>query len=174
MQYVDGGSLDKTVAASGPLDWREATQVIREAAAGLSAAHDSGHGASGRETRQPDADDNGRDEGRRFWSGPRQAGDSHVTQDGRLLGTPAYMAPEQWTGGEVDARSDLYSLVCTYYYLLTGRVPFDAPTAPSLGYLHRYESPPDPREYAGAIAGRRVSHSGPRHVEGPGAAVSDR
>jgi len=42
MQYVDGGSLDKAVAARGPLAWREATQVIRDAAAGLSAAHEMG------------------------------------------------------------------------------------------------------------------------------------
>jgi len=50
-----------------------------------------------------------------------------LTQQGTLLGTPAYMAPEQWTGSEVDGRSDLYSLRCTYYFLLTGRLPFDAP-----------------------------------------------
>ena len=173
MQYVDGGSLDKAVAASGPLDWREATQVIREAAAGLSAAHALGMVHRDVKPANLMRTTTGVTKVVDFGLVRAEAGDSHLTQDGRLLGTPAYMAPEQWTGEQVDARSDLYSLVCTYYYLLTGRVPFDAPTAPSLGYQHRYESPPDPREACGPTAGRRVSHSWSRHVEGPGPAVSD-
>ena len=63
-----------------------------------------------------------------------------------LLGTPAYMAPEQWTGGEADPRSDLYALTCTWYCLLTGHGPFQAASLPAMGYLHRHEPFPDPRD----------------------------
>ena len=49
--------------------------------------------------------------------------------------------------GEVDGRSDLYALTCTYYFLLTGRLAFDAPSLPALGYQHRYEPFPDPRQH---------------------------
>ena len=49
-------------------------------------------------------------------------------------------------GQEADARSDLYSLVCTYYYLLTGKEPFAADSIPALGYQHRYEPFPDVRQ----------------------------
>lgn len=50
----------------------------------------------------------------------------HLTQEGAIAGSPLFMAPEQATGdGEPDARSDLYSLGCVAFYLLTGRVPFE-------------------------------------------------
>jgi len=48
-----------------------------------------------------------------------------LTRDGRVVGTADYMAPEQWMNAhKVDIRADLYSLGCTFYFLLTGHVPF--------------------------------------------------
>jgi serine/threonine-protein kinase len=48
-----------------------------------------------------------------------------LTRDNRVVGTADYMAPEQWMNAhKVDIRADLYSLGCTFYYLLTGEVPF--------------------------------------------------
>src|SRR5262249_49650687 len=55
-------------------------------------------------------------------------GDLELTREGVIVGSPLYMAPEQGRSEEVDHRSDIYSLGCTFYHLLTGRPPFLAAT----------------------------------------------
>ncbi len=76
-----------------------------------------------------------------FGIGKALSGGSSVTQTGMALGTPAYMSPEQ-AGGEsnIDGRSDLYSLGCVLYEMLTGEPPFTGPTAQSV-IAKRFVSP---------------------------------
>lgn len=69
-----------------------------------------------------------------------------ITLAGQALGTPAYMAPEQWRGRRVDGRADLYSLGCVVYEMLTGRTPFPRGQRPeALMYQHLHDTPPPPR-----------------------------
>jgi urea transport system substrate-binding protein len=146
MELVEGVSLDEAVEPGRPMPWREAARAIRDAAAGLAAAHEIGLVHRDIKPANLMRTAKGVTKVVDFGLARGLAVDSQLTQQGVLLGTPLYMAPEQWMGKEADARADLYSLVCTYYYLLTGQPPYEAPSAPSLGYQHRYEPFPDPRQ----------------------------
>src|SRR5207247_1080028 len=69
----------------------------------------------------------------------------HLTQTGTIIGTPAYMSPEQATGrADVDGRSDEYSLACVVYEMLVGEPPFTGPTAQAVIARHSLDlvSPP--------------------------------
>lgn len=80
-------------------------------------------------------------------AGERTAGGEELTTAGMVLGTVAYMSPEQATGEvEIDGRSDLYSLGCVLYELLTGAPPFTAGTAMGVLARHISESPRPVRE----------------------------
>jgi serine/threonine-protein kinase len=68
-----------------------------------------------------------------------------LTVPGLLVGTAAYMAPEQAIGNPIDARTDLYASGVMLYEMLTGRVPFDATTPIVVLTKHAYEAPPPPR-----------------------------
>ena len=146
MELVDGGSLDEVVEKRGPMPWREATQAIRDAAAGLAAAHEIGLVHRDVKPANLMCTSKGTVKIVDFGLVRAMEGASQLTQQGMILGTPNYMAPEQWMGQAADARSDLYSLVCTYYCLLTGKEPYEAASIPALGYQHRYEPFPDARK----------------------------
>jgi serine/threonine-protein kinase len=66
------------------------------------------------------------------------------TQEHAVRGTPAFMAPEQAMGGDVDARADLYATGCVAYWLLTGQCVFSAPTPMGLLVQHAQTPPPPP------------------------------
>ena len=65
-----------------------------------------------------------------------------LTAAGALLGTPHYMAPEQWTGRDVDPRTDVYAMGATLFHLLAGRPPFTAETRDELCVQHCNSPPP--------------------------------
>ena len=85
-----------------------------------------------------------------------------ITQDGIVVGTPDYMSPEQGKNSKtVDSRSDLYSLGCTFYFMLTGRVPF--PTGTTLHKLlqHQTEQPPPIQFFRDGVSDRLARWSKP-------------
>lgn len=65
-----------------------------------------------------------------------------LTGDGRIIGTPRYMSPEQILSEEIDYRSDIYSLGCIIFEMLCGDPPFDAPSTTALMISHAQEPPP--------------------------------
>jgi serine/threonine-protein kinase len=79
------------------------------------------------------------------------AGPSLVTGVGLTPGTPAYMAPEMALGEAVDARADIYAVGCVGYFLLTGKLVFEAGNAAQLMLKHAVEEPVPPSVRAGIV-----------------------
>ena len=75
-----------------------------------------------------------------------------MTQAGDLLGTPQYMAPEQIRGEKVDARTDVYAMGAMVYELITGRLPFEAPTLMAILSKHLTEMPVPPSDRRADLA----------------------
>jgi len=127
MSYVDGETLAERVGNRGPLPPREASRVLREVAGALAAAHRQG--VVHRDVK-PGNILLERATGRAMVTdfGIARPTDGGDTAAGELLGTPEYMSPEQAAGDPVDARSDLYSLGVVGYYMVSGQLPFTAPT----------------------------------------------
>ncbi len=79
-------------------------------------------------------------------------GSSQLTTTGSIIGTPAYMSPEQLRGDPINHRSDIYSLGVILYHMVVGRPPFEALTTFSLIYQHVEKEPPPPRAFNPAIS----------------------
>jgi serine/threonine-protein kinase len=140
MEYVDGRSASALLAEVGRVSWPEATRIVAAAARGLQAAHEVS--VLHRDVKPANiliAKD-GRVKVADFGLAkiepvqgvtvrPDQATMPSLSIAGQILGTPAYMAPEQADGKAVDARADIYALGVTYYELLTGKLPFRGETA---------------------------------------------
>jgi serine/threonine protein kinase len=69
---------------------------------------------------------------------------SRVTRAGEVFGTPAYMAPEQWSRAAVDPGADLYAVGCILYEMVTGRIPFEGPSMPAFMAQHLTQPPVPP------------------------------
>ncbi len=127
MRYVGTGTL-KNLVARGPLPLADAVHYLTQLADALQYAHD--HGVIHRDVKTSNVLTG---ESRDcyltdFGIAKLAAGSAHFTGTGSVIGTPAYMSPEQCNGLPVDARSDIYSLGIVLYEMLTGALPFEAET----------------------------------------------
>jgi eukaryotic-like serine/threonine-protein kinase len=141
MQLLRGQSLEDWLRQGHRPSIRQALRIAREIALGLAAAHD--HGLIHRDIKPANIwlENRNQKSGVRSRAavGKPSAGrvkildfglaraikdDTQITTEGAILGTPAYMAPEQASGRAVDGRSDLFSLGCVLYRLTTGTLPF--------------------------------------------------
>jgi serine/threonine-protein kinase len=140
MPNMEGRSLRERLDAERQLSLDEALRITREVASALDYAHRQ------RVVHRDIKPENillheGNAMVADFGIGKALSGAGGVTQTGLAIGTPAYMSPEQAMGEqEIDGRSDIYSLGCVLYEMLTGEVPFTGPTAQAV-MTKRFVSP---------------------------------
>lgn len=146
MEYVEGSSLAQRLA-EGPMEPHAAAAMLREIAAAADYLHR--HGILHRDIKPGNIllDPTGRPTLTDFGLAKLLGGDSQQTRSGMIVGTPAYMSPEQAAGklDEVGPASDIYSLGAVLYEMLTGRPPFKADSALDVLVQVLEQEPASPR-----------------------------
>lgn len=127
MEFVDGNTLKELLNTRGHLSAGEAMHIMEELLAGLQFSHE--RGVIHRDIKptnvmlKPDGGVKIAD------FGIARIENCSLTQEGTIIGTPAYMSPEQFMAQNVDARTDIYSSGVLLYQMLTGRLPFEGSVA---------------------------------------------
>jgi Protein kinase domain len=138
MEYVDGEDLATLLRRIGRLPPAKALEIARQLCAGLAAAHDKG--VLHRDLKPANIMIDGQGRARITDFGLAVTGEEAAT-DGRIAGTPAYMAPEQLAGRGATAKSDIYSLGLVFYEVFTGKRAFEGATLAELRRQHSEVQP---------------------------------
>ncbi|MCZ7538670.1 MAG: protein kinase [Anaerolineae bacterium] len=150
MEFINGPTLKDRLfdlsAAGSLLPVAEAVRIIKTAAHALAYAHERKMIHRDVKPANLMLDEDGRVVLTDFGIAKIVTG-AHITSSGGMIGTPAYMAPEQGLGQAGDERADIYSLGVILYQLLTGRLPFDASTPLAIILKHVNEPLPLPRQF---------------------------
>ncbi len=144
MEFVDGESLRQKLQHSGALTIADAIQVMHQVCAGLREAHAQGIVHRDLKPENVMLDKSGGVKIMDF--GVARSVEGSGTLTAVLVGTPAYMSPEQALGLKVDCRADIYSLGLILYELLTGVTAFTATTPVALAMKQIHDTPVHPRE----------------------------
>lgn len=149
MRYLPGGTLKDLIRSRAPLPYTEAARLLAPIARALEFAHRKGivhrdvkpGNILITEDGQPMLSDFGV---AKIIEG--EGDKDHLTKTGFGIGTPQYMAPEQWHG-KVSAQTDIYALGVVFFELLTGRVPYDADTPAAILIKQVNDPLPSPRKF---------------------------
>ncbi|MBO0866458.1 MAG: Stk1 family PASTA domain-containing Ser/Thr kinase, partial [Mycobacterium sp.] len=145
MEYVNGVTLRDIVHTDGPMPAKRAIEVIADACQALNFSHQ--HGIIHRDVKPANIMISTTNAVKVMDFGIARAiadGGNSVTQTAAVIGTAQYLSPEQARGDSVDARSDVYSLGCVLYEILTGEPPFIGDSPVAVAYQHVREDPLPP------------------------------
>ena len=150
MRFIEGTDLKALINREGGLAPPRTATIVNQVAGALDAAH--AHGLIHRDIKPGNvliASDNGSDHAFLTDFGLTKhlaASTSGMTKTGTWVGTLDYVAPEQISGGQVDARSDIYSLGCVVFQTLTGEVPYQRDSDVAKLWAHMHDPPPSVSE----------------------------
>jgi len=136
LEYLAGGTLEDRLRQGAPLPDAETEEIARGVAAGLAHAHDRGLVHRDLKPSNVLFDDDGRPKIADFGIA-RMGGAGTLTEAGTVMGTAAYISPEQAAGESAGPASDVYSLGVILFRMLTGRLPFESDQPLELVAMHR-------------------------------------
>jgi serine/threonine protein kinase len=148
MRWLRGGSLSELTRREA-IGFDRAADIFQQVAQGLAYAHSKGVVHRDLKPSNIMLDDTGNAYLADFGLAKLAEGSGELTRSGTIVGTPAYMSPEQLRGEPLDHRSDIYGLGVILYNMLAGRLPFDTTTGDlvSIIYQHLERPPIPPREF---------------------------
>lgn len=165
MEFVRGETLDRMAQHAGPMAVERASRLALQVLDALGHAHRSGIVHRDLKPANVMLTESGLVKVMDFGLA-RMIGTEHLTNDGFMVGTPAYMSPEQVLGREIDGRTDLYAVGVVLYRLLTGQLPFSAESGIAMVQKQINDEPtparqvrPDLPEAAEAILMRALAKS---------------
>ncbi len=150
MPFIESGTLTDLMRGQ-PLPLDRAASIIAQVGDALDYAHSQGLVHRDVKPSNVLIDQRGNCLLTDFGIAKMMAGTQHLTSTGAVMGTPAYMSPEQGRGDRVDARSDIYALGIILYELVTGRVPFKAETPLATIFKHIQDPLPLPHLFNPAL-----------------------
>ncbi|MCB9421694.1 MAG: tetratricopeptide repeat protein [Ardenticatenaceae bacterium] len=147
MRFIEGGTLGDWLKNNGPLSLEKIRSIITQVGGALDYAH--AHGVIHRDIKPSNilVDEWGNCLLTDFGLAKMAESSSHLTQTGGILGTPAYMSPEQGLGKKIDSRSDIYSLGVVLYQMAIGRLPYQAETPMAVVIKHIHDPLPPPSKF---------------------------
>ena len=148
MEFIEGRSLAEVISEDGALLPERAAEIASDVAKALERAHTGGLVHRDIKPGNVMITSTGQTKVTDFGIVRALGGeaDQTMTQTGMVIGTAAYLSPEQAQGNPVDARSDVYSLGIVLFEMLTGQTPFSGETPLSIAYKHVREEPPPPSQ----------------------------
>jgi predicted Ser/Thr protein kinase len=144
MEYVEGESLRRVLEGVGGVSLRRGLEWASQICDALREAH--AQGVVHRDLKPENIVIGPKGEVKVMDFGIARSIDKDATLTGTLIGTPAYMAPEQAEGRPIDQRADIYSLGLILYEMFTGRHPFQGDSGFALAYKQIHETPPPPHQ----------------------------